>query len=424
MGTGTKSQLGDQEHAAALQTDATLTFNDALVLDLTAAGDVAIKVQGSGDAFYDEEDPNDKLALLDLRQGLQVQGADATLLGSADLKVTQGGVVLLNADSVNTILANNKSDAGVNFSGDSHGSYVVDGDVRADFGDFGQGETGFNLGENGYLFANSLSVINTPDTDDVIADGTFQSVDFGGKIVVDDLIISDHQRTNGTKPADAGRYASEVNITGGDVYVFNSLTSDNYTVGLSNASATFVKTDASATGGITAGVLRLGDSGSANFVNGIWETDTDFVLSGANSSLTVTGTDAQVNVYSDGAATFTTAALTTGKVNVYGDLTILGDAKATTTDGKDDETNGVSFGSAITIENNGHLTFGAAATTGAILEDNVTATATTVTIKDGFEQIQNNGGQRLRQHHRHRHRSGRQHSGQLRRSAHELGLLQ
>ena len=418
VGSGGASQLGDQEHAAALQTDATLTFNDALVLDLTAAGDVAINVQGAdSSSFYDEEDPTDKLALLDLRQGLQVQGTDAALLGNADLNVTQGGVVLLNADSVNTILAHNKSDAGVNFSGDSHGSYVVDGDVRADFGDFSQGETGFNLSENGYLFANSLSVINTPATDEVVADGTFQSVDFGGKIVVDDLIISDHQRTNGTKPADAGRYASEVNISGGDVYIFNSLASDNYTVGLTNASATFVKTDASATGGITAGVLRLGDSGSANFVNGIWETDTDFILSGANSqlnigdnsgwderlesetsttmtgsSLTVTGTDAQVNVYSDGAATFTTAALTTGAVNVYGDLTILGDANATTTDGKDDTTNGVSFGSAITIENNGHLTFGAAATTGAILEDNVTATATTVTLKNGFEQIQNNGG--------------------------------
>ena len=404
----------DQGHTTV--TDATLTLSDALVLDLTEAGStIGINVQGDDNIdLYEADEP---LALLDLRQGLTLQGTPDQLQGTADINVTQGGVVMLNADSVNTILANNKADAGVNFSGDTYGSYVVDGDIRADFGDFGNNATGFNLGENGYLFANSLSVINTPATDSVVADGTFQSVDFGGNIVVDDLIISDHQRTNGTKPADAGRYASEVNITGGNVYVFNSLASDNYTVGLANSSITFVKTDATATGGITAGVLRLGDSGTANFVNGVWESDTDFALSGANSqlnigdnsgwedrldgetsttmtggNLAVTGNEAEVNVFSDGVATFQTAALTTGTVNVYGDLTILGDANATTADGKDDETNGVSFGSAITIENNGHLTFGAAATNGAILEDNVAATATTVTLKGDFKQIQNNGG--------------------------------
>ena len=288
VGSGAASSL-EPEHKDALQTDATLTFNDALVLDLTEAGStVGINVKGAGTSgFYDAEDPEDKLALLDLRQGLTLQGEPAKQQGTADINVTQGGVVMLNADSVNTILANNKADAGVNFSGDTYGSYVVDGDIRADFGDFGNNATGFNLGENGYLFANSLSVINTPATDSVVADGTFQSVDFGGNIVVDDLIISDHQRTNGTKPADAGRYASEVNITGGNVYVFNSLASDNYTVGLANSSITFVKTDATATGGITAGVLRLGDSGTANFVNGVWESDTDFALSGANSQLNI-----------------------------------------------------------------------------------------------------------------------------------------
>ena len=417
VGSGAASALGDQEHMQALKTDATLTLSDALVLDLTdASATVDIKVQGDNSGFYDAEDPNDKLALLDLRQGLTLQGKVEDRKGTANIDVTQGGVVLLDANSVNTILAD--TTVGVKFNGDSHGSYVVDGDIRADFGDFGNGTTGFNLSAGGYLFANSLSVINQ-GTNTVEPDEDFKSVNFGGNIVVDDLIISDLQRTTGVdKPADAGHYASEVNISGGKVFVFNSLASDNHTVGLTNSSEiTFVKTDATATGGITAGVLRLGDNSKAHFVNGIWEGNTDFTLSGSGSELnigdtdtwenhldsetstkmaggklTVTGTDAKVNVYSDGEATFQTAALTTGTVNVYGDLTILGDANATTADGKDDTTNGVSFGSAITIENNGHLTFGAAATNGAILEDNVAATATTVTLKGGFEQIQNNGG--------------------------------
>ena len=398
-------------------TDASLTLSEALVLDLTeASSTVDINVEGANDSFYNAEDPNDKLALLDLRQGLTLQGKVEDRKGTANIDVIQGGVVLLDANSVNTILAD--TTVGVKFNGDSHGSYVVDGDIHADFGDFGNGNTGFNLNDGGYLFANSLRVINQ-GTNTVEPDENFKSVNFGGNIVVDDLIISDLQRTTGAdKPADAGHYASEVNISGGKVFVFNSLASDNHTVGLTNSSEiTFVKTDATATGGITAGELRLGDNSKAHFVNGVWEGNTDFTLSGsgaelnigdtgnwenhldsetstkmAGGKLTVTGTDAKVNVYSDGEATFQTAALTTGEVNVYGDLTILGDADATTADGKDDETNGVSFGSAITIENNGHLTFGAAATNGAILEDNVAATATTVTLKTGFEQIQNNGG--------------------------------
>ena len=420
-----------QEHGTSLETDATLTLADGLTIDLTTAngGNSNIKVYGAVNAFYDDtvedNDPRGHLALLDLRGGLEMIGTPGATTtsysGVATIDVASGGVVLLNATDINTILANNQDAAGVKFSGSTHGSYVTDGDISADFSDFG-GNTGFNLSHDGYLFANALSVINAGNGSEIDDGAKIQAVNFGGNILVNDLVISDHQQTKGTKPSGSGVYASEVQVTGGHAYVFNSLASDNHTVALSGAGMTFVKTAADATGGINTKQLNIGENASAEFVNGVWETQTAFNVSGTGASLTIgdhnqvgtygtwadildvdtkttlTGSSlslnggASVDVFSDGEATFTTAALTDGAVTVYGDLTILGDANATTADGKDDATNGVSLGANITIMNNGHLTFGDAATTGAILEDNVTSTANTVTLKSGYEQISNFGG--------------------------------
>ena len=151
--------------------DATLTLNQALVLDLSDnvnATDAKINVSGSNGFFAldyaDELDgtvsaETERVALLDLRNGLTMQGAPAnnttSYYGKAIFNVTNSGIVLLSADDVNTILAQNDSNtitsraSGTFFTADSGGAFIVDGDVVADFNDFRNDATdtanGFNL---------------------------------------------------------------------------------------------------------------------------------------------------------------------------------------------------------------------------------------------------------------------------------------
>ena len=147
--------------------DATLTLNQALVLDLSDsvnATDAKINVSGSNGFFAldyaDELDgtvsaETERVALLDLRNGLTMQGytnAGSTAYnGTATFNVSNDGVILLSADDVNTILAQNDVDhaSGTFFTAHNGGAYIVDGDIVADFNDFRNDATdtanGFNL---------------------------------------------------------------------------------------------------------------------------------------------------------------------------------------------------------------------------------------------------------------------------------------
>ena len=223
--------------------DATLTLNQALVLDLSdsTTADAKINVSGgdSSEDFFalDYADELDgtvsaetaRVALLDLRNGLTMQGTTTgnktTYNGKATFNVSNDGVILLSADDVNTILAQNDVDhaSGTFFQASAGGAYIVDGDIVADFGDFNNdGNTnGFYLssGSAGILAANKVTVehANYTAADSEHNDKAYiessQGLNIAGHLYVADLEINDLQLTNGgkdgkDKPDDAGNYAS------------------------------------------------------------------------------------------------------------------------------------------------------------------------------------------------------------------------
>ena len=438
--------------------DATLTLNQGLTFSVDSSSDSgSVTVSGNGTgARYDfdaaaETVGDDALALLDLRNGLTMVGDDNLgIQGKATITATNGGVVLLDSRHVNTILSQNdkvktKSDQGAFFSGSNGGAFIITGDVAADFDDFDTTKNGFNLSSNGYLVADSLTVNNEGDTKDTAQDEkgyTFNSVSFGGNVVVDDLNVSDLQTTTGTsKPNVDSQYASYVTIMNGTAHVANSVTSINDTLVLGSGTDTGVNAahivlDSSLTtdqGTVNVDNLRV-DNGSVRVTNGTWDaTATTFNLNSATASMTIGGGDeedeagndtfailnadalrmaqgSRLVVEADGEATFARAdlsSLTTQQTNdgitVYGSLTINGDTSATIASGDttvDDPRNGVAFGAegSIIIGNNGVLKFGKAATTGAIIAPATDsryndAAEVTASMVKGYSKINNNGGE-------------------------------
>ena len=458
--------------------DATLVLNQDLVLDV-ATGDVNVKVSGAGTdgntwqvggyaEHFDSnvEYPNNKrVALLDLRNGLTMQGniaGNTQAYNQATIEVSNGGIVLLNANDVNDILVQNdtvtttnKTSSGAFFKASNSGAFVVTGDIVADFDDFSTGATinnGFDLGtSNGYLVADALTVESdrtnglTTATDE---NGyTFQEVNFGGTVVVDNLAINDLQVTNGeSKPANVGTYASHVTMANGRAIVGQSLNTVNDTLILGtsesgdNATLILEHDLFDGDGSVNAANIRI-DNGAVLVTNGVWDaSSTTFNLNGTSAQMTIgtiggddaylqdsdeediaatlkaqgltMGAGSSLVVYSNGEATFNRANLSaltaqvaikdanrnTG-ITVYGDLTIDGDASVTDAngDGTTDTLNGVAFGAegSIVIANNGKLTFGEAATNGAIIKNGTYngAQAVTDAIVDGYTKIQNNGGE-------------------------------
>ena len=468
VGSGSAvTELPDYKDDDPTAPDATLVLS-GLTLDVSEDGGKAnVLVSGNGPldsakvagiynpAYYaDELDTNaswatNRVALLDLTQGLTLKGdANNAIKGMATITATSGGIVLLDADDLNTILAANDKDtdesSGAFFSGSTSGAFIVNGSVTADFGDFGNGSTnGFNLANDGYLVAPSLTVQHANDTaagseDSAYITGDSNHVAFGGHVVVDDLQISDLQLTNGTtqnpKPAGAGNYASVVYVDNGTLEIGHSLTSYNHTLALggnsSSATMNFATDLAADSGEIDVDQIRV-DSGSISFLNGKWDAkSTTFNLSGAGTSLTVGGDKGEdadefdttatlsgqaliaaagtkVNIEADGTATFATADFSAlaaasnysgAAVKVAGKLEIS-DATATTTgSGSGATTTYKLFGAegSIAIAKNGILSFGKAATNHAIIADNnnySTAAQVTEAMADGYTKIRNQGGE-------------------------------
>ena len=435
--------------------DATLTLSQGLTLDISKGDEANVKVSGSYSAnggyfntdYAYELDTNaswdtERIALLDLTAGgltLKTNTTSGATNGKATITASNGGVVLLDADDVNTILSQNDkldSTSGAFFSGSNGGAFIINGAVEADFDDFNSGN-GFNLTDGnrdqfddakfsgGVFIADSLRLQDndgntTVDEKDHI-DSSKNHVALGGVVMVKDLQINDLQLTNGTsKPSGAGNYASSVYLDNGYAVISHSLTSYNQTLVLGDGDTKHATLDFEAAATADEGTIDIdvisADKGSKIIVrNGKWDASaTTFDLSGAGATLTVgdsyndhedvngdqtdatlkastikMAADTSLDVLADGTATFATAdfdklaavnatAATDAGVLVKGTLNI---------------TNSVDFGGAgsIYIAKNGVLNFGSAATNANIVKDgNYTNTAATVIT--GYSQIRNMGG--------------------------------
>ena len=345
--------------------------------------------------------------------------------------------------------ANNQS--GAFFKASSGGELRVDGDITAQFSDFdGSGDTnGFDLsgtkfpagnGNNtnvinadtsGRLVADSLTIVNlhngtVEDDSDYVANA--DKVYLGGAVLVKDLEINDLQQTNGDdKPAGSNTYASQVTIADGGAQISHSLTSfnDKLILGQEGTSSAilYFETDAFADEGtISVNKIELASGSEIDFANGTWDASaTDFNLSGAGSMLIVgddysydmnddpfraileagdltMGADTYLYVAANGTASFNGANLEelTAPANADDDAGILVEGYLTingTAISDSNKNGGVTFGEegSIRIANNGTLNFGKDAVNGAIVADGQ-HTGDTVTLRDGYSKIDNQGG--------------------------------
>ena len=357
-----KDTIGNHPNAHTLNApDATLVLGQALNFDLSK-GSAEVNVDGSYNGRYDAEAAaetvgDDRYVMLDLRNGITLVGDGANkddLKGAANIKVTSGGEVLLTASNLNSLLAQNnatKDDgtakvattSGSFFNASHGGAFVVEGDVDATFTDFQpNGSThGITLKDKGYLVADSLTIDNSgvagineskEETAELLASGTVNWGD--GTVVVQDLEISNLQLTHGTKPEGASSYASQVTLAQGTAKIGSSLRSYNQTLKLGNTTddtsgnLIFFTSDQGAEGTISVDKIQV-DNGFVAAANGTWNGEkTDLTLSGSGSflavgdsndagqawrdedelykaelklnSITMSGENNKVNVYSDG----------------------------------------------------------------------------------------------------------------------------
>ena len=459
---------GDDPSKQPALPDATLTLGQELVVDLAQSGDVTITADGqnAGGYTYGDHDRNrfgiydadlaqetvgdDHHVLLDLSNGLTMigkvnpnQADDGAINGTVHVSAVDGGVINLNGTDLSTILNQNDaidSQSGAFFNASNYGVLNVAGNVEADFDDFGQasGANGIKLEAGGFLVADTVQIINEPKSSATLPEqGSYPAKklvlgDDNGHLVVDDLVISDTQRTTKPEGDTTGEYASTVYFAQGTADIAKSLSSVNDTLILGDTGTTAtvnlfsdLVTDK---GTIDVNNLRI-TNGFLNVQNGDWtaqnlivDASGDVVVGGhagddgwtdaedndvaskftaqsitmaagsllnvkANGTMTVGSAD-----FSNLAAATTNVTPATG-VHVAGELIIDGDANATLADGTDDARNGVHFGAegSIVIAKNGYLTFDKAATTGAIIA-NDTYTGSTINLIEGYSKIQNNGG--------------------------------
>ena len=451
--------------------DATLSLSAGLVLDVTKGGDAAtVTAEGKYPRVYERPDDfygDNRYVELDLTNGVEMKTDNGTITGKAEINATNGGVILLNASDVNDMLAQNhawnkqtgtnNNQSGAFFKASLGGELRVDGDITAQFSDFDSdpNTNGFNLSGSGSkgpdpdnpnvidadysgrLVANSLTIENPHNENlgenGVIADTEYLSnhqadIHLGGAVIVDDLEINDLQRTTVGKndPQKPNNYASSVTIADGGALISHSLSSVNNKLILgdgTDSAILYFETDAVAdTGSISVNQIELASGSEIDFANGDWDApNTDFILSGAGSSLIVGDDydyDVNENPYSatlkagdltmgdgtylyvaaNGTASFNGANLEElsaptadndkAGILVEGYLTINGTAISDT-----NKNGGVTFGEegSIRIANNGTLNFENAAVTGAIIAGGA-HTGDTVTLKDGYTKIDNQGG--------------------------------
>ena len=166
--------------------DATLVLDQALVLDVSENGNANVSVSGDNSLqlaqnldYTDELDsstaaPTARVALLDLRNGLTLErdtnnlNTNGGISGAATISATNNGIVLLKADDVNTILAQNEAaqaNSGAFFEASNGGAFIVEGDMFTDFDDFRATASGngIDLTTDGILVTDTLTVENEND---------------------------------------------------------------------------------------------------------------------------------------------------------------------------------------------------------------------------------------------------------------------
>ena len=259
--------------------------------------------------------------------------------------------------------------------------------------------------------------------------------------------------THGTKPEGASSYASQVTLAQGTAKIGSSLRSYNQTLKLGNTTddtsgnLIFFTSDQGAEGTISVDKIQV-DNGFVAAANGTWNGEkTDLTLSGSGSflavgdsndagqawrdedelykaelklnSITMSGENNKVNVYSDGSlfahslsmaassnltvapygyaefdqvdfSKLSAATAENTPVSVSGHLKINGDTAAASH-------NGVLFGAAdsIHINKNGTLEFGLDAVNGAILNTSTNKTfngSGSITLDADYTKIANDGG--------------------------------
>ena len=444
--------------------DATLKLTSALTIedDASAATTVTVTGNTTGNQPYKYEHAQDTLgddglSFLDLTAGLNIVDADGkvkdgSFAGKTTITAQNGGVILLNGSDVSAILAaNNKTSddtLGAIFEATAGGALVFatdGGELQVGFDDFTSttNNHGINIATNGYLAANTISVTElAPSTGegsssnpvDETGDWTRNFVDFGSSanVYVGDLTVSD------LRASSAGNYVSEAGIATGNVYIFNTLSSNNSTLLIGNpdpdkaatkANLTFFTpyvSDTGSIGGIS--TLQVNNGSKLSFDNGTWDA-AGTTIELASGSLTVGGNNlhgedfagidvyttlnaqglvvadgSSVKVTNNGVANFATAdfsALSAPADNESADVVIYGvmniEDAASSVDGSNKTVYSL-FGEdgSIYIGKNGKLTFGSAATNHAIIaDDKYTGSGSITAVFDantGFGKIENQGG--------------------------------
>ena len=443
--------------------DATLKLTSALTIKDADSAATTVTVTGNTTKnqpykYEHAQDTlgDDGLSFLDLTAGLNIVDADGkvkdgSFKGKTTITAQSGGVILLNGSDVSAILAanNNTSDnnSGAFFEASNGGALVFatdGGELQVGFGDFDDTNHGIDIASNGYLAANTISVTklapstgegSSGDPVDETGDWTRNFVDFGSNanVYVGDLTVSD------LRASTAGNYVTETGIATGNVYIFNTLNSNNSTLHVgdpddatpsNNATLTFFTPYVSDTDSIAGmSTLQVNNGSKLSFDNGTWDA-AGTTINLAAGSLTVGGNNlrrgedfAGIDVYTtlnaqglvvadgstvkvstDGTANFATADFSdltapadngSGAVVIYGEMNIT-DA-ASTVDGNNNTVYSL-FGAdgSIYIGKNGKLTFGSAATNHAIIADNkYTGSGSITAVFDAntdFGKIENQGG--------------------------------
>ena len=341
-------------------TDSSLALNGGLTFDL-ASGNSSVKASGLShfNPLLDDREANDYSAQLDLTGGLAVINGSNGKSGS--ITAESGGVVTLNASDVNDILS---SDSGSNslahlgLVAKSHGAIqAVNGNVSADFTDFKSGDSAangeINLSGGAFITENlTLAGDSTNEADVTLDIGT-------GSIYTDSLTLTDLK--NDTSTSYEG--STQVTLASGEINVGNSLSTNAANLIVGAGADVYLGSDNLVEGTLVANKLTI--NGSTNFENGSWNASSvDFVVTGANSALTVgntyheagaslqgnkltVGDAGEVRVYGNGEASFNTidvADAGVAAVHVNGKMTINGQAGDMDTDRTVEDHHGVYFG--------------------------------------------------------------------------------
>ena len=249
MNSGSISVTADTEH----KVDSTLTFAQALKVNLKVQNDITVDGKSTDAYELDQRDTLDytyegtvndvddsqhrELALLDLRNGITINSTGAA--ADTTIKATSGGIILLDDADVEEIGALT-TEKGVKLMAEKNGALIVNDELNLDIDDFGTGANQVNLEDGGILEAPTVVLTHDEDVkDDALgsssAAGNYagQSLDIGsGTISTAAFTLSDNTEyyqevKDSTPTAYALAKAPKVTFLAGNLEISDSLTVGN-----------------------------------------------------------------------------------------------------------------------------------------------------------------------------------------------------